>query len=137
MPFRHRRATIWRITEYIRWRYTVKKTLFTGLIFASLFFSFPSVAADMHEHNHEHGMHQAAAMSSQLIDGVVRRVDLKRSKITLKHGEIAQIQMPAMTMSYQVKDAHQLNGMKKGDKVRFSMEMADGKYVVTHIEHAR
>jgi len=115
----------------------VKNTLITGLLFSSLFISLPSVAADMHEHNHDHSMHQAAAMSSQLIDGVVKKIDLKRLKITLKHGEIAEMQMPAMTMNYQVKDAHQLEGMKKGDRVRFSMEMADGKSVVTHIEHAR
>ena len=115
----------------------MNNTLITGLLFSSLFISFPSVAADMHEHNHDHSMHQSAAMSSQLIHGVVKKVDLKRSKITLKHGEIAEIQMPAMTMNYQVKDAHQLESMKQGYKVRFSTEMVDGKYVVTHIEHVK
>ena len=115
----------------------MKNTLISSLLFSLLFITLPSVAADMYEHNHDHNLHQAAAMNIQLIDGVVRKVDLKRSKITLKHGEIAQIQMPAMTMNYQVQDAHQLDGIRQGDKVRFAMDKVDSKFVVTHIEHAK
>ena len=60
-----------------------------------------------------------------------------RNKITLKHGEIKSLEMPGMTMVFQVKDATMLDTVKVGDKVRFTAEKAGGSLVVTTIEMAR
>lgn len=70
-----------------------------------------------------------------LTDGVVKKVDPKSAKVTLQHGDIPGV-MPAMTMSYRVKQAQQLESIRAGDKVRFAMEMLGGDYIVTHIEAA-
>ena len=66
--------------------------------------------------------------------GEVRKVDRDNKKITLKHGEIKSLQMPGMTMVFQVKDAAMLDMVKQGDKVQFKAEKAGGALVVTEIQ---
>ena len=53
------------------------------------------------------------AMAQQLADGEIRKVDKKAETITIKHGPIQAIDMPAMTMVFQVKEAE----MRVGGKV--------------------
>ena len=68
--------------------------------------------------------------------GEVRKVDTAAAKVTLKHGEIKNLDMPPMTMTYRVKDKALLNGVQVGDKVRFTAEKIDGQYVVTSMTPA-
>jgi Cu(I)/Ag(I) efflux system periplasmic protein CusF len=68
--------------------------------------------------------------------GEVRKVDLDAGKITLKHGEIKNLDMPSMTMVFVVKDKTQLDKLKPGDKVTFAAEKINGSYVVTQIVKA-
>ena len=72
-----------------------------------------------------------------MTDGEVRKVDKENRKITLKHAEIKNLDMPGMTMVFQVKDAAMLDKVKAGDKVRFKAEKAGGAIVVTNIQPAR
>ena len=72
----------------------------------------------------------AAAMT----EAEVRKVDKDAAKITLKHGEIKNLEMPAMTMVFQVKDKAMLDKVKAGDKVRFAADKTGGSYVITQIE---
>jgi Cu(I)/Ag(I) efflux system protein CusF len=73
----------------------------------------------------------ASAALAQAADGEVRKIDRAQSKLTLKHGEIKAIDMPAMTMVYRVKDAKMLDALAVGDRVRFDAAKVDGQYVVT------
>ena len=57
--------------------------------------------------------------------------------MTLKHGEIANMQMPAMTMAFGVADKKMLNGVKTGDKVKFKLEMVGNAPTVTQISPVR
>ncbi len=77
-----------------------------------------------------------ALAAAQDTDGEVRKIDKAQSKITLRHGEIKNLDMPAMTMVFLVKNATQLGGVAVGDKVKFSAEKIDGNYVVTQITKA-
>ena len=78
------------------------------------------------------------ALAQELAHGEIRKVDKKAKTVTIKHGPIAAIDMPPMTMVFQVKDPAMLNQVKKGDKVRFQAEMAaGGKTVVTKFEAAK
>lgn len=70
------------------------------------------------------------------LEGEVRKVDAAQHKVTLKHGEIKALDMPAMTMAYRVKDAAALNQLAPGDHVRFSVEKIDGAYTITSIQKA-
>ena len=74
-------------------------------------------------------------LAQQLADGEIRKVDKKARTVTIKHGPIPAIDMPPMTMVFQVKDPKMLDQVKPGDKVRFQAEMlAGGKVRVTRIE---
>lgn len=75
------------------------------------------------------------AMAQQLAEGEIRKVDKKAGTVTIKHGPIQAIDMPAMTMVFQVKQAAMLDQVKAGDKVKFQAEMgAGGKVIVTQID---
>ena len=69
--------------------------------------------------------------------GEVRRVDTAQSKITLRHERIENLDMPAMTMVFQVADPKLLEGLQAGDKVRFAADRRNGAYTVTVIEVVR
>ena len=75
-----------------------------------------------------------ALAQAAMADGEVRKVDKANKKITLKHGEIKDLDMPAMTMVFQVADASMLDKVKAGDKVLFKATKEGGKYTVTAIE---
>ncbi len=77
------------------------------------------------------------AASAALSDGEVRKVDKEGKKLTIKHGPLANLDMPAMTMVFQVKEDVMLDRVQAGDKVRFQAEKIDGKFTVTRIEAAR
>ena len=77
------------------------------------------------------------ASSADMTDGEVRKVDLDTKKITLRHGEIKNLGMPAMTMVFQVKDPAMLDKVKPGDKVRFTAEKMNGAITLTKIEAAK
>lgn len=66
----------------------------------------------------------------------VRRLDLAQGKVTLRHGPIVNLDMPAMTMVFTATDPKLLEGLKPGDKVRFTADRRNGSYVVTAIERA-
>jgi Cu/Ag efflux protein CusF len=69
-----------------------------------------------------------------MTDAEVRRVDRDAGKLTLRHGEIKHLDMPPMTMVFQVKDPALLEKVKAGDKIKFRAEKAANGYVVTAIE---
>ena len=70
-------------------------------------------------------------------DGEIRKVDKETKKLTIKHGPLANLDMPAMTMVFRVKDPAMLDQVKQGDKVKFVAEKEGGAYVVTQIESAK
>ena len=75
--------------------------------------------------------------SSSLVDGEIRRVDKDAKKITIKHGPLVNLDMPAMTMVFQVKDPAMLERVKPGDKVKFEAQKVGGAFMVTKIEPAQ
>ena len=77
-----------------------------------------------------------AALAQALTEGEVRKVDLAQNKITIKHGEIKNLDMPPMGsgMVFRVKDPALLAKVKEGDKVRFAAEKIGSAYTVTAIE---
>jgi Cu(I)/Ag(I) efflux system protein CusF len=78
-----------------------------------------------------------AAAAAELAEGEVRKVDKDGKKLTLKHGPLKNLEMPAMTMVFQVKEDTLLDRVQAGDKVRFQAEKIDGKFTVIRLEAAR
>ena len=67
----------------------------------------------------------------------MRKVDKEQSKVTLRHGPLANLEMPAMTMVFRAADPKLLDGLKEGDKVKFNAEKVNGAFTVTAIEVAK
>ena len=94
-----------------------------------------------HNHGASHDSHaapvqvaQAAATARPQVEAVVRTVDKSAKKITLRHGEIPNLDMGPMTMVFQVQDPALLDKVKAGDKVRFTADQIRGAYTVLTIE---
>jgi Cu/Ag efflux protein CusF len=77
------------------------------------------------------------ALAADMTDGEVRKIDKDTKRITLKHAEIKGLDMPAMTMVFQVKNPALLDAVKPGDKVKFAIEMVGTAMVVTEISVVR
>ena len=78
-----------------------------------------------------------AGASSHLVDGQVTKVDPSAKKITIRHAEIKSLDMPPMTMVFQVADPGFLTKVKAGDKVKFSVERVNGAMTVTGIDKGK
>ena len=70
-------------------------------------------------------------------EGEVRKIDHAQGKVTIKHGEVKNLQMPAMTMAYRAKPVTLLNGLTVGDRVEFTADKIDGQYVVTAVRKTK
>ena len=79
----------------------------------------------------------AQAPAADMTEGEVRKVDKDTKKITIKHGDIKNLDMPGMTMLFLVKVPGMLDMVKPGDKVKFRAEKAGGAIVVTEIQIAK
>lgn len=88
-------------------------------------------------HDHHAAAPAAKAAKAEMSEGEVRKVDKQGKKITLKHGPLKNLDMPPMTMVFQVTDAAMLDKVKVGDKVRFVATNPGGKFTVTEIQPAQ
>jgi len=70
-------------------------------------------------------------------EGVIQKVDAAQQKITIKHGPIDNLGMPAMTMVFKAADPAMLKAITPGEKVRFDADRVNGQITVTKIEAAK
>lgn len=84
--------------------------------------------ADMHHASN------GAADHAMLTEGQVKKVDKAQSKLTLKHGPLANLEMPGMTMVFRVQDTTWLDRVKPGDSIRFLADRVNGVFTVTRLE---
>ena len=78
-----------------------------------------------------------AANASAMAEGEVRKIDKDAGKITLKHGPIQNLDMPAMSMVFRAQDPAMLDAVKVGDKVRFKADKIQGAYTLTELHPAK
>ncbi len=74
---------------------------------------------------------------SDIVEGEVRRIDKPAQKMTIRHGPLPNLDMPAMTMVFRVPDPKMLDQFKVGDKVRFETEKVDGAFTLKSVEPLR
>ena len=79
----------------------------------------------------------SAAAATPNTEGVIRKVDKEQRKLTIKHGPIANLDMPGMTMVFKMADPKALETLKEGDKVRFFADNINGALTVIAIESAK
>lgn len=94
----------------------------------------PKAADADHSAHHPPAAAAPAAAAADMAEGEVRRIDKAGRKITLRHGEIKSLDMPPMTMVFQVIDAALLDKVNAGDKVRFRADQDAGSYRVIDLQ---
>ena len=77
------------------------------------------------------------SVAGDLADGEVLKIGNGNTKITHRHGEIKNLEMPAMTMVFQVTDPVLLERAKAGDKIMFKAEKVGCAMVVIEIQTPR
>ncbi|MEO8118677.1 MAG: copper-binding protein [Rhodoferax sp.] len=78
-----------------------------------------------------------AQAAMDMTAGEVKKIDKESQKITIKHAEIKNLEMPGMTMVFRVLDPALLDKVKPGEKVNFTAEKRDGAIIVMAIEVAK
>ncbi|WP_024973250.1 copper-binding protein [Ralstonia pickettii] len=79
---------------------------------------------------------KSSAPSQQMphpIAAEIKKIDGTAGKVTLKHGAIDNLGMPAMTMAFPVKDRTSLKDFKEGDAVQVTFEKVKGKPTVVEM----
>ncbi len=82
------------------------------------------------------GAADVKAVAQPQSDGEIKKIDKEAGKITVKHGPLVNLNMPAMTMVFQVKDPAMLAQVKAGDKVKFTVEKINGAFTITALQAA-
>jgi Cu/Ag efflux protein CusF len=93
-------------------------------------------AQTAHSGHGSHGADAGAAKESDFVDAEVRRVDAARQRVTLRHGEIAALDMSPMTMVFAVADPKWLETLKTGDRVQVKISQRGSTYTVTALRPA-
>lgn len=117
----------------------MKKLMFLSTVFcATVAFAGTASADDMSSMKMKTGAMDAAPAAatpakSALTDAVVKQVDPATGMVTLKHGALANVGMPPMTMAFKAKDAAMLKEVKEGDKVKVRVENVDGTLTIVKL----
>ncbi|MBB2711143.1 copper-binding protein (plasmid) [Rhizobium sophoriradicis] len=74
------------------------------------------------------------AFAQDFTKGVVNKVDAKAKKVTIKHEDLKNLDMPAMTMVFRVEDPALLEKLKEGSNIDFVAERVNGKLTVTEVK---
>ena len=114
----------------------MKKIIVTSTLLAMLGAAAPAAFAQA-EHGVHHGSASAPAEAdAKLAEGTVKKIDKSAGKLTIVHGPLETLGMPAMTMVFRAADAAMLDQVKVGDKIRFAAESVGGALTVTALEAA-
>ena len=95
-----------------------------------------------HSGHGAHGAHDAhaahageqTAAPTELTDGEVKKIDKEAGKITLRHGELKNLNMAAMTMVFRVKDQAMLDQVTVGSKVKFAADRVNGAVTIVQLQ---
>lgn len=106
-----------------------------ALIAAFVLISFvaPSMAQTDHSMHGNKSASSAPSASSQMGEGLVKKVDKAKGTVTLAHGALPN-GMPPMTMAYRVKNVAWLDTLKAGQTIRFSTDPAEGDMTLVRFE---
>jgi Cu/Ag efflux protein CusF len=103
---------------------------------ATLFSLLPATApfASVHDEHAGHRAQSTTAKESSMSEGVVRKVGKAASKVTIAHGPLTNLKMPAMTMVFRVKDGVWLDRMQADSKIRFQADSINGVFTIVRFE---
>jgi Cu(I)/Ag(I) efflux system protein CusF len=109
---------------------------------SALLFALAIQAQAQAQHAGHHGAAPSAPAASAAAQPVavgaeVRKIDLAQHKLQLRHEYIPHLDMPAMSMVFEVREAADralLPQLKVGQKLRFVAVQQDGVFVARQLE---
>lgn len=112
------------------------KTVSRILTATALSLSLPLMAQASADHSKMGMDHSKMGMAAApgMTDGEIRKIDKENGKVTIRHGEIKHLDMPPMSMVFNVKDKTMLDKVQVGEKIQFIVVQDAGKMVVTDIK---
>jgi uncharacterized cupredoxin-like copper-binding protein len=88
----------------------------------------------------ESGMHGPITVAENMAQaeveyttGTIKKIDAGAGKVTIMHGPLAKLDMPAMTMVFRA-DAAMIDSMSEGQEIEFVADRVEGKLTVTEIK---
>lgn len=75
-----------------------------------------------------------AAAAQEYTAGEVTKIDEKQKKLTIRHEELSNLDMPAMTMVFVVAKDSMIEEVKVGQKIEFTADRVNGRITVTDIK---
>lgn len=115
----------------------MKKALITTALLAVLGGGAPLAFAQADHDAHHGGASAQAEADAKLAEGTVKKIDKTAGKLTIAHGPLESLGMPAMTMVFRAAEPSLLDQVKVGDKIRFAVERVGGALTVTSLETAQ
>ncbi|KAF0183400.1 MAG: copper-binding protein [Hyphomonadaceae bacterium] len=106
----------------------MKAKLIAGALAAALASGIMAAPAFAHR-----GETHAAVPQTAEGDGVVAAVNATAGTITVRHGPIAALRWPAMTMTFPVRSASMLTGVAVGARVHFTLMNHEGRPMVSEL----
>lgn len=76
----------------------------------------------------------AGASEPAYTKGEVTKIDTAQKKLTIKHEELKNLDMPAMTMVFVVADEAMLEEVEVGQAIEFTADRVNGRITVTDIK---
>lgn len=98
------------------------------MIMKNLFRTLPLLAALVLP-----SLHVQAQNALPKVDGEIRKIDSANGKLTIRHGDIPNLDMPGMTMVFRAAPEIMAR-VQPGEKIRFTAERIDGTLTVTSLE---
>ena len=90
--------------------------------------------------HYESGMHRAVSVGDQMAQadveytsGTIKKIDAKAGKVTIIHGPLVNLDMPAMTMVFRADEA-MMAKMAEGQDIEFVADRVKGKLTVTQMK---
>jgi len=90
----------------------------------------PNPQAKAAEHQAPCAQTAAKQSPAHRASGVVKKTDAAKSAVTLAHDPVRELNWPAMTMAFKVKDKSVLDRLAVGKKVEFTFVQDGRDYVI-------
>ena len=74
------------------------------------------------------------ASAQEYTSGEITKIDTAQKKLTIKHGELTNLDMPAMTMVFVVAEDSMIEEVAVGQKIEFTADRVNGRITVTDIK---
>jgi len=111
----------------------MKKLLFTTAITIAL--TSPAFSSGSYSGSHKPilGGIKMAQADVEYSAGTIKKINAKAGKVTIIHGPLANLDMPAMTMVFRADEAMIAN-MSVGQDIEFIADRVKGKLTVTEMK---